>query len=62
MEAKVKLDTNYYEFLNLVQDVSNNSNSIQRTLISKIFKNYDICKIKSEIDKKIAYYDKLLLK
>ena len=62
MEAKVKLDINYYEFLNLIQEVSNNSNSIQKSLISKIFKNYDIRKIKNDLDKKIAYYDKLLLK
>lgn len=62
MEARAKLDTSYYEFLNLIQEVSNNSNSIQKTLISKIFQNYDICKIKRDLDKKIAYFDKLLLK
>jgi hypothetical protein len=62
MEAKLKLDTDYYEFLNLIQEVSNNSNSIQKSLIGKIIKNYDIRKIKNELDKKIAYYDNLLLK
>ncbi|MFX1488408.1 MAG: hypothetical protein ACFFBI_04630 [Promethearchaeota archaeon] len=62
MEARAKLDTSYYEFLNLIQEVSKNSNSIQKTLISKIFQNYDICKIKRDLDKKIAYFDKLLLK
>jgi len=62
MEAKVKLDTSYYDFLNLIQEVSNNSNSIQKSLIGKILKNYDIHKIKNDLDKKIAYYDKLLLK
>ena len=62
MEAKVKLDTSYYEFLNLIQEVSKNSNSIQKALIGKIYKNYDIRKIKNDLDKKIAHYDKLLLK
>jgi hypothetical protein len=62
MEAKVKFDSSYYDFLNLIQEVSNNSNSIQKSLIGKILKNYDISKVKNDIDKKIAYYDRLLLK
>ncbi len=36
MEAKVKIDISYYEFLNFIQDVSKNSNSIQRSLIKRI--------------------------
>jgi len=62
MEAKIRIDTSYYEFLDLVQDISKNSESIQKNLIKTIYKNYDIYKVKHEIDKKIAFLDKLLTK
>ncbi len=62
MEAKVKIDTSYYEFLNFIQDVSKNSNSIQRSLIKRIYENYDIHKVKNDLDKKIARIDRLLIK
>ncbi len=62
MEAKIRIDTNYYEFLDLVQDISKNSKSIQKSLIRTIYENYDIYKVKHEIDKKIAFLDKLLTK
>jgi len=62
MEAKVKLDTSYYEFLNFIQEVSKNSNSIQRSLIKKIYENYDIHKVKNDLDKKIVRIDRLLIK
>jgi len=62
MEAKVKIDTSYYDFLNFVQDVSKKSNSIQRSLIRRIYENYDIHKVKNDLDKKIARIDRLLIK
>ena len=62
MEVKIRIDTNYYEFLDLVQDISKNSKSIQKSLIRTIYENYDIYKVKHEIDKKIAFLDKLLTK
>ena len=62
MEAKVKLDTSYYEFLNFIQEVSKNSNSIQRSLIKIIYENYDINKVKNDLDKKITRIDRLLIK
>lgn len=62
MEAKIRIDTNYYEFLDLVQDISKNSDSIQKNLIKTIYENYDIYKVKHELDKKIAFLDKLLIK
>ena len=62
MEAKIRIDTSYYEFLDIVQDVSKKSKSIQRTLIKRIYENYDINKVKSDLDRKIAYFDKLLTK
>ena len=62
MEAKVRIDASYYEFLELVQDISKNSSSIQRSLIRKIYENYDICKVKNDLVRKIAYFDRLLNK
>ncbi len=62
MEAKIRIDTNYYEFLDLVQDISKNSVSIQKKLIKTIYENYDIRKVKHELDKKIAYLDRLMAK
>ena len=62
MEAKIRIDTSYFEFLDLVQDISKNSKSIQRNLIKKIYENYDIRKVNNDLDKKIAYFEKLLVK
>lgn len=62
MEAKIRIDTNYYEFLDLVQDISKNSVSIQKKLIKTIYENYDIRKVKHELDKKISYLDRLMAK
>ena len=62
MEAKMRIDTNYYEFLDLVQEISKNSVSIQEKLIKTIYENYDIHKVKNDIDKKIAFLDKLIVK
>jgi hypothetical protein len=62
MEAKIRIDTSYYEFLDLVQDISKNSKSIQRSLIKTIYENYDIRKVKNDLDRKISYFDKLLAK
>ena len=62
MEAKIRIDTSYYEFLDLVQNISKNSKSIQTSLIRTIYENYDIQKVKNDLDKKIAHLDKLLIK
>ncbi|MFX1410264.1 MAG: hypothetical protein ACFFA6_07920 [Promethearchaeota archaeon] len=62
MEAEIKIDTSYYEFLDLVQNISKNSRSIQKVLINTIYANYDIHKIKNDLDKKIARLDKLLIR
>ena len=62
MEAKIRIDTSYYEFLDLVQDISKNSKSIQNSLVRTIYENYDIHKVKNDLDKKITSVDKLLNK
>ena len=62
MEVKKRIDKSYYEFLDLVQDISKNSKSIQKSNIKKIYENYDICEVKNDLDKKIALLDNLLIK
>ncbi len=62
MEAKKRIDTNYYEFLDLVQDISKNSVSIQKTLIKTIYENYDIQRVNHNLDRKIACLDRLITK
>ena len=62
MEAKIRIDTSYCEFLDLVHDISKNSISIQNKIIKKIYENYDINKVKRNLDGQIAYLDKLLIK
>ncbi len=62
MEAKIKMDMNYYEFLNVLQDVSINSKTIQKNCIRCIYENYDISQVKNKLNKKIAKLDRLLIK
>ncbi|MFX1391247.1 MAG: hypothetical protein ACFE9Z_14370 [Promethearchaeota archaeon] len=62
MEAKMRIDIGYYEFLDLVQTISKNSVSIQKELIKTIYENYDIQKVKYDLDKKIAFLDRLINK
>jgi hypothetical protein len=62
MEAEIRIDTNYYEFLDLVKHISKNSVSIQTKLIKTIYENYDIQKVKNDLDKKIAYLNRLIAK
>ncbi|MFW9972468.1 MAG: hypothetical protein ACFFDF_19945 [Candidatus Odinarchaeota archaeon] len=61
MEVYIKIDTTRYEFLDLVQNISKNSVSIQKKLIKIIYENYDLQQIKQELDEKIAILDKLLI-
>lgn len=62
MEAKIRIDTSYCEFLDLIQDISKNSISIQNKIMKTIYENYDIDKVKRTLDGQIAYLDKLLIK
>ena len=61
MEAHIRIDTGHYEFLDLVQNISKNSVSIQKKLIKIIYENYDIQQVKQELDEKIALLDKRLI-
>ncbi|MFX0023812.1 MAG: hypothetical protein ACFE9S_15910 [Candidatus Hermodarchaeota archaeon] len=60
MEAEIRVDTSYYEFLDVVQKISKNSVSIQEKLIKTIYEYYDIQKVRHELEKKIAYLDRVI--
>jgi hypothetical protein len=62
VETKIGIDTSYYEFLDLVQKISKNSVSIQKKLIKTIYENYDLQKVNHELDEKITFLDKLIMK
>ena len=62
METKVKMDLNYYAFLGIVQEISRNSNSIQKSLIKKVYENYDLSQVKSILDREIEILNRLIIK
>ena len=55
-------DLGYYEFLNLVSVISINNKSIQKENVNLTFKNYDLNRIKSHLDKEIKKFNKALRK
>ena len=60
MEVRVKTDMSYYEFLSIIQQVSKNSHSIQKKIISQVYENFDICQVKRSLDRQIEYLNGLL--
>ncbi|MFX0181172.1 MAG: hypothetical protein ACFE78_13380 [Candidatus Hodarchaeota archaeon] len=52
----------YYEFLNLVHEITKKLKSIQNDSIIIIFRNFDLCLVKKELDTKIEKLDQLILK
>ncbi len=52
----------YYEFLNFVHNISKKLKSIQNDSTIIIFRNFDLCLVKKELDTKIDKLDQLLTK
>ncbi|MFX1493912.1 MAG: hypothetical protein ACFFBZ_06485 [Promethearchaeota archaeon] len=52
----------YYEFLNFVHEITKKLKSIQKDSTIIIFRNFDLCLVKKELDTKIEKLDQLLLK
>ncbi|MHA2430947.1 MAG: hypothetical protein ACXACC_07935 [Promethearchaeota archaeon] len=52
----------YYEFLKYVHEISKKLKSIQNDSTIIIFRNFDLCLVKKELDTKIEQLDQLLLK
>jgi len=62
MDVKMDDNVEYYEFLNFVHNISKKLKSIQNDSTIIIFRNFDLCLIKKELDTKIDKLDQLLTK
>jgi hypothetical protein len=60
MKNKSGANMEYYEFLYIIQKISQNSQSIQKEVISQVFANYDTCRFLNELDRHIEQIDGLL--
>ncbi|MFW9824780.1 MAG: hypothetical protein ACFFE4_17695 [Candidatus Thorarchaeota archaeon] len=62
MGEKVRTDMKYFDFLFTIQDIANQSHAIQKKVINQVYQNYDICRLKNNIDRQIENLDILLSK
>ncbi|MFX0019496.1 MAG: hypothetical protein ACFFAF_12305 [Candidatus Hermodarchaeota archaeon] len=62
MDVKMDDNVEYYEFLNFVHKITKKLKSIQNDSTIIIFRNFDLCLVKKELDTKIEKLDQLLLK
>lgn len=60
MKAKEKTDMSYFKYLEKLQQVSTNCRSFQIKVMKRVYENFDICKLKNNLDKQIEHYDRLL--
>ncbi|MHA1884697.1 MAG: hypothetical protein ACXAAI_00640 [Promethearchaeota archaeon] len=60
MEKKARSDLEYYDFLFTVQQISQQSRSIQKKVIAKVFTHYDTCRFVDNLDRQIEHIDELL--
>ena len=60
MDVKMEYDLSYYDFLKLINVIGINNKSIQKQNISLTFQNYDIKRVKLNLDKQIEKINKNL--
>ncbi|MHA2008652.1 MAG: hypothetical protein ACXABO_21170 [Promethearchaeota archaeon] len=60
MESQARTDMKYFEFLFTIRQIAQNSQAIQKTVISKVYQNYDVCQFKNNIDRQIEHINGLL--
>lgn len=60
MEEKPRSDMKYYEFLHTIQLISQNSQSIQKNAMTRVFENYDASRFINKLDNQIEQLDGLL--
>jgi hypothetical protein len=53
-------DMKYYDFLYTIQQISQKSHSIQKTVMSRMFENYDACHLINKLDRQIEQLNGLL--
>ena len=62
MNELIENNVEYYEFLSVIHEISNKSQSIQKDLIKKVYQNYDLRLYRIKLEKEIAELDKLIIK
>ena len=62
MDGKARTDMSYYEFLFTVQKIAQKSQAIQKQVITQVYENFDVCRLKSKIDRQIEQLNGLLSK
>ena len=62
MNKLAENNVGYYEFLSVIHEASNNSQSIQKDSIKKVYQNYDLRIYRIKLERKIAELDKLIVK
>lgn len=60
MESKMECDVSYYDFLNLIHVIGINNKSIQKQNVLLTIENYDIKRVKYNLEKEIEKIDKAL--
>ncbi|MEJ2294045.1 MAG: hypothetical protein P8Y23_04690 [Candidatus Lokiarchaeota archaeon] len=60
MESKMECDVSYYDFLNLIHVIGINNKSIQKQNVILTIENYDIKRVKYNLEKEIEKIDKAL--
>ncbi|MFX1281115.1 MAG: hypothetical protein ACFFA3_17325 [Promethearchaeota archaeon] len=53
-------DMEYYDFLYTIQEISQKSHSIQKKVMSRVFENYDVCRVINKLNRQIEQLDGLL--
>ena len=56
----MECDTSYYDFLNLIHVIGINNKSIQKQNVLLTIENYDIKRVKYNLEKEIEKIDKAL--
>ncbi len=62
MATQVKYGSDFYEFLDFVQEFCSKINLIQKDQVQLIYKNFNLKTCKKELDKEIESIDELLNK
>ncbi len=60
MKVKTKTDLRYYEFLEILQQVSGNYKSFQNKIMKRVYENFDISQLINKLDRKIENINRLL--
>ncbi len=60
MKVKEKTDMSYFKYLEKLQQVSTNCRSFQIKVMKRVYENFDVCKLKNNLEKQIEHYDRLL--